>query len=244
MLTNSSATRTPSRLNLCFRLQDNKRLPIRVERYCSARKLHVCCSSVFEQANSILTTATIGASAVGIFVSYMTCYFTPDPDDNTSDFGWGISGFITFLPLFNWLAWILPALQSNRSLVYYTYAAVYAYPLLRNGFDQDWYSTLMFAACIVHLQVERLARTEPEVLQNAAPLKGVGSGLAKALKAVGAFSGELVSTVRKDVRRIRDGKSVKEFERQLSKDLDESRQASGRQLKKFDEKLKKKNSKK
>jgi hypothetical protein len=63
-------------------------------------------------------------------------------------------------------AWILPALQisgptagdrdkqQQRSSLYYAYCALYAVPLLRNGFDfLDGYSILMLLLCITHVQV-------------------------------------------------------------------------------------------
>lgn len=51
-------------------------------------------------------------------------------------------------------AWILPALTNpERAPLYYSLAALYAAPLLRNGFDLDSYVWAMWALMIVHIQV-------------------------------------------------------------------------------------------
>lgn len=201
------------------------------------------CRSLLDQVDGVLTISSLGTSAAAIVLSYLSCYIVPDASDETNgtDFAWGISGFISFLPFFNWLAWILPALQSNRSVIYYSYAALYFYPLARNGFDLDWYSLVMLLACITHVQVERIARTEPEVLQEATPFTSVGGALAKTLKAVGAFSGELATAVQDDARRIGEGKSAVDFDRQLRQEIDETRETAGQQLDEFDKKLRRKN---
>lgn len=50
-------------------------------------------------------------------------------------------------------AWILGALQSDSPRPYYWAAALYALPLLRNGFDQDWFSISMLLLGAAHIQV-------------------------------------------------------------------------------------------
>jgi hypothetical protein len=49
-------------------------------------------------------------------------------------------------------AWVFQALESDNR-IYYGYAALYALPLFRNGFDQDWFSITLLLACVVHVQV-------------------------------------------------------------------------------------------
>jgi len=96
----------------------------------------------------------------------------PDPEptiqpegkrDDADNFRWGLMGFISAFPLFNWLAWIFAAVDSDNPRLYYWFAALYALPLLRNGFDFDWFTWAMLGAGVVHVQAARIAATEPEV---------------------------------------------------------------------------------
>lgn len=58
------------------------------------------------------------------------------------------------IPAWRTQAWILPALtRPERAPLYYSLAALYAVPLLRNGFDFDAYVWTMYALMIVHVQV-------------------------------------------------------------------------------------------
>ena len=50
-------------------------------------------------------------------------------------------------------AWIFAAVDSDNPRLYYWFAALYALPLLRNGFDFDWFTWAMLGAGVVHVQV-------------------------------------------------------------------------------------------
>eukprot|EP00884_Botryococcus_braunii_P018998 jgi/Botrbrau1/5782/Bobra.0155s0005.1 len=68
---------------------------------------------------------------------------------------------ISFFPVFNWLAWVFAAFDDPaRASLYYTYTALYLLPLLRNGFQIDSPTIAWLVLGILHVQVERIARTE------------------------------------------------------------------------------------
>lgn len=54
-------------------------------------------------------------------------------------------------------AWIFAAQEdSDKARQYYTFAALYALPLLTNGFNQDAFSIAAVLACAAHVQVQIL----------------------------------------------------------------------------------------
>lgn len=72
---------------------------------------------------------------------------------------------VNFLPQ----AWLWAGLQAAEEgdrdpRVYYLYSFMYALPAVRNGFEQDWFSVSMLVLCVLHVQAERIARTEPEAM--------------------------------------------------------------------------------
>ncbi|KAG2495328.1 hypothetical protein HYH03_006598 [Edaphochlamys debaryana] len=129
-------------------------------------------------------------------------------DDN---FVWGLMGFITFLPLFNWMSWVLAALSDeDRAVLYGTYAALYGTPLLLRGLDwQDPWVLFMLALCAVHVQAERIAQTEPETLRSVRPVGLLGAALRGAVGGTGAFLSGLGGVLAGDARRVakRHGRS-------------------------------------
>eukprot|EP00246_Nothoceros_aenigmaticus_P015363 TRINITY_DN632_c0_g1_i3.p1 TRINITY_DN632_c0_g1~~TRINITY_DN632_c0_g1_i3.p1 ORF type:complete len:218 (+),score=32.17 TRINITY_DN632_c0_g1_i3:151-804(+) len=66
-------------------------------------------------------------------------------------------GIISFIPFFNWLAWVFAWLDTRRTR-YLVYAIVYAAPYLKNDFslspDESWLPLASLAACIVHVQLD------------------------------------------------------------------------------------------
>ena len=64
-------------------------------------------------------------------------------------------------------AWILPALQNpDRAALFYTYAALYSYPLLKDGFDIEGYTLVMLLLGIIHIQVRIQAHVKCTCLQQ------------------------------------------------------------------------------
>ncbi|KAK9828117.1 hypothetical protein WJX81_006542 [Elliptochloris bilobata] len=95
---------------------------------------------------------------------------------------WGVMTVISFIPLFNWLAWVFAAFDDpQRARLYYLFAAVYAVPSLRNGFTLDSFSIACLLLGIVHVQVERVAQTEAVGLDLPAFHKARAPGSARSL---------------------------------------------------------------
>ncbi|GBF96838.1 hypothetical protein Rsub_09694 [Raphidocelis subcapitata] len=110
-----------------------------------------------------------GALAVGAGAALLAIFADPVPPERVrehqeSNFRWALMGGISFFPLFNWLAWVLAALEDEANArLYYWFAGLYALPLLVNGFDQDAFSIALLLTGAVHVQAARIAATEPEL---------------------------------------------------------------------------------
>ena len=98
---------------------------------------------------------------------------------------WGVMSVVSFIPLVNWTvscsarlqawytssgwqlklckpslilqAWVFAAIDDEEQATkYYTFAAVYTLPLLRNGFTFDGFLAAAVLVCAAHVQVESL----------------------------------------------------------------------------------------
>ncbi|GLC40277.1 hypothetical protein PLESTB_001599700 [Pleodorina starrii] len=140
------------------------------------------------------------ASAKGMSRGLRTSGGDRSEDDN---FVWGLMGFISFLPLFDWLAWVLAALSDeDRATLYGIYAALYGSPLLLRGLNwQDPWVLFMLVLCVVHVQAERIAQTEPEVLRSIRPVGAVGAALRGLLGGAGSLLSGLGGVLAEDSRR-------------------------------------------
>ncbi|KAF6259889.1 hypothetical protein COO60DRAFT_1700630 [Scenedesmus sp. NREL 46B-D3] len=122
--------------------------------------------------NLLDTAVTFGALSLSVGATIYTLFnhqphrsgpkqvALTNPDDN---FTWGVMGAVSCIPLFNYTAWVLGALQSEAPRPYYWAAALYTLPLLRNGLEQDWFSWTLLLLGVVHVQALRVASTEPEL---------------------------------------------------------------------------------
>ncbi|KAJ7530619.1 hypothetical protein O6H91_14G010900 [Diphasiastrum complanatum] len=94
--------------------------------------------------------------------------FSPD------DIRYAAMGIISFIPLFNWLAWIFAWLDTNEQQ-YLIYAIIYLAPYLKTGLslspDESWLPVASVLVCIVHVQLEIAVKSEGmEALQLKADL--------------------------------------------------------------------------
>jgi len=83
-------------------------------------------------------------------------------------FFWTLAAVLSAIPLANWTAWLLLAqadADDGRSpALCYCFAALYAMPALQGGLVPDATDLLLLGLGALHIQVERLARTEPDSL--------------------------------------------------------------------------------
>lgn len=86
----------------------------------------------------------------------------PDMLEDGDEVKWSVMTVLSFLPFLNPMAWIFAALDDETSpTIYWSFAVLYSLPYLKNGFELDGFTTLVLMLGIVHIQVERIAQTEP-----------------------------------------------------------------------------------
>eukprot|EP00798_Chlamydomonas_sp_ICE-L_P023029 gene23029-30222_t len=120
-------------------------------------------------------------------------------------FEWGLAGVVSCIPIFGFVAWVLPAITAGPSnpsstsatapspaSLYYAYSALYALPVLRSGFDFDSYSFLMLVLCVAH--VERIVNTEPELLDTLKPLSAASTLSRQAMEGAFKFGSSVQAT--------------------------------------------------
>lgn len=79
------------------------------------------------------------------------------------DVRYAAMGIISFIPLFNWLAWVFAWLDTRKQR-YLIYAIVYIAPYLRSGLslspEESWLPIASVLACILHVQLDISASSE------------------------------------------------------------------------------------
>eukprot|EP00210_Caulerpa_lentillifera_P007682 g7333.t1 len=88
------------------------------------------------------------------------------PTDELDDIKWSVATIVSFLPYFNWTSWLLVAFDSEFPLAYYLLSALYLAPSIESGFQMDSFTVFMIVLGVLHIQVERIAQTEPEFLST------------------------------------------------------------------------------
>ncbi|GAX80699.1 hypothetical protein CEUSTIGMA_g8134.t1 [Chlamydomonas eustigma] len=196
------------------------------------------------QKGAVMGRRTEGEKAT---LSQLTRSIKQQNDDEEEEgLTWAVTAVISCIPIFNSIAWLLPALSSSVFSYshspssppvnkYYLYFMLYSIPLLRSGVEFDAYSLLMLALCVGHVQVERLARTEHGYLTLLIEDKGPAFILESALVLLRAFKsllGDAVTEVSglKEVERTKHG-LLKEGQNDRVEDVE------ALELKMFDRKL-------
>ncbi|EFJ20053.1 hypothetical protein SELMODRAFT_109971, partial [Selaginella moellendorffii] len=76
------------------------------------------------------------------------------------DVRYAAMGIISFIPLFDWLAWVFAWLDTSKRK-YLIFSIVYLAPYLKSGMslstDDSWLPLASVLACILHVQVSRLS---------------------------------------------------------------------------------------
>ncbi|BDA48034.1 hypothetical protein COCOBI_11-2910 [Coccomyxa sp. Obi] len=128
-------------------------------------------STLFVGSVSLAIAVNIGISSLPLLTGAAKTSTGPTVDTDEEDgIKWGVMTIISCFPLLNWLAWVFAAFDDEeRAPIYYTNAFVYLLPWLSRGFELDRFSIACLLVGIAHVQVERIAQTEPEIVQLPSP---------------------------------------------------------------------------
>lgn len=150
-------------------------------------------------------------------------------DDFAGGVKWGVMAVLSCIPLLNPLAWVFAALDDeDSSALYSSFAFLYSLPYLASGLELDSFVLVALGACAAHVQIERLARTEPVEVEVPEVLRSALRMLPDALRGVGrvgeALGGQVEGRVRSaDAARRRrpDRKALESQSREARMELDE-----------------------
>jgi hypothetical protein len=81
--------------------------------------------------------------------------------------------------------------DETASALYWSLAALYALPYIANGVQLDAFSLLTVAACAAHVQVERIAATEPVEVELPAVLRSLLRSLPGAVSLLARYGGRV-----------------------------------------------------
>lgn len=157
-------------------------------------------------------------------------YYQPDAGEGADNVKWSVMGVLSFLPFFNPMIWVFAALDedADASALYWSFAFLYACPYLANGVQVDAFTLLTLAACVAHVQIERIAQTEPVEVELPDVLRAILRSFPGALQILARYGeriGEEVGdrTKRADEARQRkpDRKYLEAKSREARMELDE-----------------------
>lgn len=115
-------------------------------------------------------------------------FLTPSDDDSAENIRWSVMGVLSVLPFVNPMAWVFAALDDDdSSTLYYSLAFIYSLPYIANGFELDGFAIVSVLACILHVQVERLAQTEPVEVELPSVLRRLLAGIPLAIRSLGRY---------------------------------------------------------
>ncbi|KAA6426412.1 MAG: hypothetical protein FRX49_03523, partial [Trebouxia sp. A1-2] len=188
-------------------------------------------------ANELLSVGFYTAAAAGLLYSATPLLTGKSKDENqgrSDNYGetdadpegikWGVMSVVSFIPLFNWTAWVFAAIDDEtQAAKYYAFAAVYALPLIRNGFQFDSFLAVAVLLCAAHVQLERIANTEPVGIDVPA-VSDISRASAKGARQLTDSTKEWSASVQETSRRRQQEKQELEdmntdkYRRQLSAD--------------------------
>ena len=94
--------------------------------------------------------------------------------------------------------------DEQSSLLYWGFSFTYTLPYLRNGFELDGFAFSALLLGAIHMQIERVAQTEPAEVELPAVVRLVLRGLPRALTALGRYGAGVGSEVAGRVRQSED----------------------------------------
>lgn len=138
-------------------------------------------------------------------------------------------------------AWVFGALDDeDSSVLYWSFAWIYAMPYVANGFELDGYAIAALLVGIAHMQVERIAQTEPVEVELPQVLRSFLRSLPLALTVLGRYGAIVGEEVSGRVGRSADAQKRKPDRKYLEEKSREERM----QLEEFDRKIREKERKK
>jgi hypothetical protein len=152
-----------------------------------------------------------------------------DPGDAADNVRWGVMGLLSAVPFLNPLAWVFAALDDEVSApLYWAFAALYTVPYVASGLELDTPAVLALAACIAHVQIERIAATEAAEVELPAAaraalraLPGAAAAAARAGARVAGSVADRTAAARGAQRRRPDRKALEERSREARAQLEE-----------------------
>lgn len=164
--------------------------------------------------------------------------------EDSNEFIWSVSTVTSLIPVFNWLTWILPALESKQPARFYLFAAIYAIPVFVRGLptgEVEPTTIALYILCALHLQVELAAATNPQpvikALNSAPKLRdGVQEFVGTSSKYLGWVSEALKYSVNSAADEQAQFKSLEE-KRRVEQDIKSQQQLRQLETEAWDSKL-------
>ncbi|KAL4433056.1 hypothetical protein ABPG77_006483 [Micractinium sp. CCAP 211/92] len=155
-------------------------------------------------------------------------FLQPTDEDSAENIRWSVMGVLSVLPFINPMAWVFAALDDDdASTLYYSLAFIYALPYFASGFELDGFAIFSVLLCILHVQLERIAQTEPVEVELPGVLRRLLAGIPLAVRSLGRYSTRLgdevssrTSSAEEARRRRPDRKFLEERSREARAELE------------------------
>lgn len=153
-------------------------------------------------------------------------------DSEEEDFLFSLASGIAILPYANWTAWVLRAFnEESNAALYYAIATAYAVPWVTHDLRLDGFTVLMLLLGAVHVQVDRVAATQPVELR----VPGLSAIAQQLSSAIASPVREVASAVNRKQLSASEGQPPPGQEDKTGESTEEY---DKRQLREFDDMLK------
>jgi hypothetical protein len=109
------------------------------------------------------------------------------------------------------------------STLYWSFAWIYTVPYIASGFELDGYAIAALIAGVAHMQVERIAQTEPVEIELPSVLRSLLRSLPRAVTALGRYGAVVGEEVSDRVGRSADAQKRKPDRKYLEEKSREAR---------------------
>jgi hypothetical protein len=126
----------------------------------------------------------------------------PNAGERADNIRWGVMSILAAIPFLNPMGWVFGALDDEEfSTMYWTFAFLYSLPYLSNGFQVDTFAFSMLFVSIIHMQIERIAQTEPAEIELPEVLRKIAQGMLSAVDMLGVYGDRVGWDIRSRVKR-------------------------------------------